>query len=232
MKVGFIGLGIMGKPMAKNLLKAGYQVCVNDFHKEAVEELVAAGATAGANNAEVAKGVDVVITMVPNSPNVRAALLGENGVAEGADKDTVVIDMSSIDPVESKKIAAELKERTGMEMLDCPVSGGEPKAIDGTLSIMCGGKKEVFDKYTDLLKAMGSSVVYVGEIGSGNVAKLANQMVVAANIGICAEAMTFAKKMGTDPELVYQAIRGGLAGSTVMDAKVPMMLAGNYKPGF
>ena len=228
MKVGFIGLGIMGKPMAKNLLKAGYQVCVNDFHKEAVEELVAAGA----NNAEVAKGVDVVITMVPNSPNVRAALLGENGVAEGADKDTVVIDMSSIDPVESKKIAAELKERTGMEMLDCPVSGGEPKAIDGTLSIMCGGKKEVFDKYTDLLKAMGSSVVYVGEIGSGNVAKLANQMVVAANIGICAEAMTFAKKMGTDPELVYQAIRGGLAGSTVMDAKVPMMLAGNYKPGF
>ena len=232
MKVGFIGLGIMGKPMAKNLLKAGYQVCVNDFHKEAVEELVAAGATAGANNAVVAKGVDVVITMVPNSPNVRAALLGENGVAEGADKDTVVIDMSSIDPVESKKIAAELKERTGMEMLDCPVSGGEPKAIDGTLSIMCGGKKEVFDKYTDLLKAMGSSVVYVGEIGSGNVAKLANQMVVAANIGICAEAMTFAKKMGTDPELVYQAIRGGLAGSPVMDAKVPMMLAGNYKPGF
>lgn len=232
MKVGFIGLGIMGKPMAKNLLKAGHQVCVNDFHKEAVEELVAAGATAGANNAEVAKGVDVVITMVPNSPNVRAALLGENGVAEGADKDTVVIDMSSIDPVESKKIAAELKARTGMEMLDCPVSGGEPKAIDGTLSIMCGGKKEVFDRFTDLLKAMGSSVVYVGEIGSGNVAKLANQMVVAANIGICAEAMTFAKKMGTDPELVYQAIRGGLAGSTVMDAKVPMMLAGNYKPRF
>ena len=232
MKVGFIGLGIMGKPMAKNLLKAGHQVCVNDFHKEAVEELVAAGATAGANNAEVAKGVDVVITMVPNSPNVRAALLGENGVAEGADKDTVVIDMSSIDPVESKKIAAELKARTGMEMLDCPVSGGEPKAIDGTLSIMCGGKKEVFDRFTDLLKAMGSSVVYVGEIGSGNVAKLANQMVVAANIGICAEAMTFAKKMGTDPELVYQAIRGGLAGSTVMDAKAPMMLDGNYKPGF
>ena len=117
-------------------------------------------------------------------------------------------------------------------MLDCPVSGGEPKAIDGTLSIMCGGKKEVFDKYTDLLKAMGSSVVYVGEIGSGNVAKLANQMVVAINIAAVAEALTFAKKAGTDPELVYQAIRGGLAGSTVMDAKAPMMLAGNYKPGF
>lgn len=232
MKVGFIGLGIMGKPMAKNLLKAGYEVCVNDFKKEAVDELVAAGATSAATNADVAKDVEVVITMVPNSPNVRAALLDENGVIDGATKDTVIIDMSSIDPVESKKISAELKEKKGIEMLDCPVSGGEPKAIDGTLSIMCGGNKEVFDKYKELLGAMGSSVVYVGEIGSGNVAKLANQMVVAANIGICAEAMTFAKKMGTDPELVYQAIRGGLAGSTVMDAKVPMMLEGNYNPGF
>lgn len=232
MKVGFIGLGIMGKPMAKNLLKAGYEVCVNDFKKEAVDELLAAGATSAATNADVAKDVEVVITMVPNSPNVRAALLDENGVIDGATKDTVIIDMSSIDPVESKKISAELKAKKGIEMLDCPVSGGEPKAIDGTLSIMCGGNKEVFDKYKELLGAMGSSVVYVGEIGSGNVAKLANQMVVAANIGICAEAMTFAKKMGTDPELVYQAIRGGLAGSTVMDAKVPMMLEGNYNPGF
>ena len=232
MKIGFIGLGIMGKPMAKNLLKAGYEVCVNDFKQESIDELVAAGATSAANNADVAKNVEVVITMVPNSPNVRAALLDENGVIYGATKDTVIIDMSSIDPVESKKISAELKEKKGIEMLDCPVSGGEPKAIDGTLSIMCGGKKEIFDKYKELLEAMGSSVVYVGEIGSGNVAKLANQMVVAANIGICAEAMTFAKKMGTDPELVYQAIRGGLAGSTVMDAKVPMMLEGNYNPGF
>ena len=217
MKVGFIGLGIMGKPMAKNLLKAGHEVCVNDFHPESVAELVEAGATSAATNAEVAKDVEVVITMVPNSPNVRAALLEKDGVIDGAS---------------SKKISAELKEKKGIEMLDCPVSGGEPKAIDGTLSIMCGGNKEIFDKYVDLLKAMGSSVVYVGEIGSGNVAKLANQMVVASNIGICAEAMTFAKKMGTDPELVYQAIRGGLAGSTVMDAKVPMMLEGNYKPGF
>ena len=232
MKIGFIVLGIMGKPMAKNILKAGYEVCVNDFKQEAIDELVAAGATSAANNADVAKNVEVVITMVPNSPNVRAALLDENGIIDGATKDTVIIDMSSIDPVESKKISAELKEKKGIEMLDCPVSGGEPKAIDGTLSIMCGGKKEIFDKYKELLEAMGSSVVYVGEIGSGNVAKLANQMVVAANIGICAEAMTFAKKMGTDPELVYQAIRGGLAGSTVMDAKVPMMLEGNYNPGF
>lgn len=232
MKVGFIGLGIMGKPMAKNLLKAGHDVYVNDLNKDAVAELVAAGAHARESNADVAKNVEVVITMVPNSPHVRAAVLGEGGVIEGATSDTVIIDMSSIDPVESKKIAAELKEKKGIEMLDCPVSGGEPKAIDGTLSIMCGGNKEIWDKYYDVLKAMGASVVYVGEIGSGNVAKLANQMVVAINIGACAEAMTFAKKMGSDPELVYQAIRGGLAGSTVMDAKVPMMLAGNYNPGF
>ena len=132
---------------------------------------------------------------------------------------------------ESKKIGAELAEH-GIEMLDCPVSGGEPKAIDGTISVMCGGKKELFDKYYDMLMAMAGSVVYVGDLGSGNVAKLANQMVVAINIAAVAEALTFAKKAGTDPELVYQAIRGGLAGSTVMDAKAPMMLAGNYKPGF
>lgn len=231
MKVGFIGLGIMGKPMAKNLVKAGYEVVVNDFKKAAMDELVAVGAKAGENGAAIARECDVVITMVPNSPHVRAAVLGPNGVAEGADENTVIIDMSSIDPVESKKIGEELSKRN-IEFLDCPVSGGEPKAIDGTLSIMCGGKKEVWEKFKPLLDCMGASVVYVGPIGSGNVAKLANQMIVAVNIGACAEAFTFAKKMGTDPELVYQAIRGGLAGSTVMDAKVPMMLDGNYNPGF
>ena len=146
MKVGFIGLGIMGKPMAKNLLKAGHDVYVNDLNKDAVAELVAAGAHAGESNADVAKNVEVVITMVPYSPHVRAAVLGEGGVIEGATSDTVIIDMSSIDPVESKKIAAELKEKKGIEMLDSPDSGGEPKAIDGTLSIMCGGNKESWDK--------------------------------------------------------------------------------------
>ncbi len=231
MKVGFIGLGIMGKPMAKNLIKAGYELIVNDFVQPAVDELVALGAEAGKNGADIATKVDVIITMLPNSPHVRSVCLGEGGVIETAKPGTVVIDMSSIDPVESKKIGAEL-EKKGIELLDCPVSGGEPKAIDGTMSVMCGGKKEIWDKYYDLIKAMAGSVVYVGPLGSGNVAKLANQMVVAANIGACAEAFTFAKKAGADPELVYQAIRGGLAGSTVMDAKVPMMLAGNYKPGF
>lgn len=231
MKVGFVGLGIMGKPMAKNLLAAGHELMVYDFNRDAVKEVVDAGAKEAKNGAEIALQTDVVIIMVPNSPHVRSAVFGEGGVAEGADESTVIIDMSSIDPVESKKIGEELAEKN-IEFLDCPVSGGEPKAIDGTLSIMCGGKKDVWEKYKSLLECMGSSVVYVGPIGSGNVAKLANQMIVAINIGACAEAFTFAKKMGSDPKLVYDAIRGGLAGSTVMDAKVPMMLEGNYQPGF
>lgn len=231
MRVGFIGLGIMGKSMAKNLLKAGHDLVVADLNQEAVEELAAAGAQTAANGAGVAEACQVVITMVPNSPHVRAAVLGENGVAQGAKPGTVLIDMSSIDPTESKAIGAELAKK-GIEMLDAPVSGGEPKAIDGTISVMVGGKRELFDRYYDLLMAMAGSVVYVGELGSGNVAKLANQIVVAVNIAAVAEALTFAKKAGTDPELVYQAIRGGLAGSTVMDAKAPMMLAGNFKPGF
>ena len=231
MKLGFIGLGIMGKPMAKNLVKAGHELVVFDFNQDAVNELVAAGATAAKNNADLASQVDTIITMVPNSPHVRAAMFGENGVTETAKPGTTVIDMSSIDPVESQKIGADLA-KLGIDMLDAPVSGGEPKAIDGTLSVMVGGKKETFDKYYDVLMVMAGSVVYVGDLGSGNVAKLANQIVVAVNIAAVAEALTFAKKAGTDPELVYQAIRGGLAGSTVMDAKAPMMLEGNYKPGF
>ena len=228
MKVGFIGLGIMGKPMSKNLLKAGYELVVFDFNKDAVKEVTECGAVSAASGREVAEQCGVVITMVPNSPHVRAAVLGENGVADGAKPGTVLIDMSSIDPTESKAIGAELAKK-GIDMLDAPVSGGEPKAIDGTLSVMVGGKKELFDKYYDMLMVMAGSVVYVGELGSGNVAKLANQIVVAVNIAAVSEALTFAKKAGTDPELVYQAIRGG---STVMDAKAPMMLSRNFKPGF
>ncbi len=231
MKIGFIGLGIMGRPMAKNLIKAGHELVVFDYNKGALADLVSCGAAEAANGKEVASQSEVVITMVPNSPHVRAAVLGENGVAEGAKSGTVVIDMSSIDPTESKAIGVEL-EKLGIDMLDAPVSGGEPKAIDGTLSVMVGGKKELFDKYYDMLMVMAGSVVYVGELGSGNVAKLANQMVVAVNIAAVSEALTFAKKAGTDPELVYQAIRGGLAGSTVMDAKAPMILNRNFNPGF
>lgn len=231
MKVGFVGLGIMGKPMAKNLLKAGHEVVVFDLNKASVDELVSCGAKSVASGAELAAMCDQFITMVPNSPHVRAAVFGENGLAKGAKKGATLIDMSSIDPVESKKIGADL-EKLGIDMLDAPVSGGEPKAIDGTLSVMVGGKKATFDKYYDLLKCMAGSVVYVGDLGAGNIAKLANQIIVAVNIAAVAEALAFSKKCGADPELVYQAIRGGLAGSTVMDAKAPMMMARNFKPGF
>lgn len=231
MKVGFIGLGIMGKPMSKNLLKAGHELVVYNRSKASVEELVAAGAKGAKSPAEVAKECKVIITMLPNSPHVREVCLGENGIAETAEEGTVVIDMSSIDPVESKAIGAELNKK-GIELMDAPVSGGEPKAIDGTISVMAGGSKENFDKFYDLLMAMAGSVVYVGELGSGNVAKLANQMIVALNIAAVSEALTLAVKNGADPELVYKAIRGGLAGSTVLDAKAPMMMDHNFKPGF
>lgn len=231
MKLGFIGLGIMGGHMCKNLLKAGHEVVVYDVNKAAVDEAVAAGCTSATSSEEVAMQVDTIITMVPNSPHVRAVCLGEKGISSAGRTGITVLDMSSIDPVESKSIGAEL-EKVGIELLDCPVSGGEPKAIDGTLSVMCGGKKETWDKYYNVLMAMAASVVYVGPLGSGNIAKLANQMVVGINIAAVAEALTMAQKAGADPELVYQAIRGGLAGSTVMDAKAPMMLRHDFKPGF
>jgi 2-hydroxy-3-oxopropionate reductase len=231
MKIGFIGLGIMGKPMAKNLIKAGYELVVTDLNKAAVEELKGLGAEVGTSSADVASKSDVIITMLPNSPHVKTAVLGEGGVVEGAKPGTVVIDMSSIAPLASREIYAAL-EAKGIDMLDAPVSGGEPKAIDGTLSVMVGGKKDVFDKYYDIMKAMAGSVVYVGEIGAGNIAKLCNQIVVALNISAVSEALILAKKAGVDPDLVYQAIRGGLAGSTVMEAKAPMMMDRNFKPGF
>ena len=224
MKIGFIGLGIMGRPMAKNLVKAGYDLTVYDLNEEAV-------ARAADSSREASLEAEVVITMVPNSPQVREVVLGKDGMAEGASEGTVLIDMSSIDPTESRSIGMELK-KYGIEMMDAPVSGGEPKAIEGTLSVMVGGRRELFDRYYDMLMVMAGSVVYVGKLGAGNVAKLANQIIVAVNIAAVSEALTFAKKAGTDPELVYQAIRGGLAGSTVLDAKAPMMFRGDFKPGF
>ena len=230
MKIGLIGLGIMGKPMAKNLLKAGYDLTVNDRNQASVDEVVAAGAKA-ATQAEIGEMCDVVLTMLPNSPQVKEVMLAEGGVAEHMKPGSVFIDMSSINPVASKEIAAALAEK-GVEMLDAPVSGGEPKAIDGTLSFMVGGKQDVFDKYKDILGAMGASVVRCGEVGAGNTTKLANQIIVACNIQALAEALTLAQKAGVDPQLVFEAIRGGLAGSTVMNAKAPMMIEGNDKPGF
>ena len=230
MKIGFIGMGIMGKPMALNLLKAGYDVTVSNRNMAKCEPVVAAGAKPG-SYIEVAESCDVVITMLPNGPQVKAVMLGEKGVAAHMKPGSTFIDMSSINPVDSKELCAEVG-KYGVEMLDAPVSGGEPKAIDGTLSIMVGGKQEVFDKYKDMLGAMGSSVVRCGEVGAGNTTKLANQIIVACNIQALAEALTLAQKAGVDPNLVFDAIKGGLAGSTVMNAKAPMMIAGNDKPGF
>jgi len=231
MKVGLIGLGIMGKPMAKNLLKGGYtDLLVNDLTQAFVDELVACGAKA-TTNSEIGESCDVVMTMLPNSPHVKAVMLGEGGVASYMKSGQVFIDMSSINPIASQEIAAEL-EKKGVEMLDAPVSGGEPKAIDGTLSFMVGGKQEVFDACKPILETMGASVIRCGEIGAGNTTKLANQIIVACNIQALAEALTLAQKAGVDPQLVFEAIKGGLAGSTVMNAKAPMMIAGNDRPGF
>lgn len=230
-KIGFVGLGIMGKPMAKNLLKAGYELVVFDINQEAVAEVVAAGAVKAENAKEVAAKSEAVITMLPNSPHVKAAVLGENGVLAGAKPGLILIDMSSIAPLAAQEVAAAVAKQ-GVEMLDAPVSGGEPKAIDGSLSIMVGGKQEIFDRCVELLSKMGKSVVRCGDIGAGNTTKLANQIIVALNIAALSEALVLATKAGVDPELVFNAIRGGLAGSTVMEAKAPMILAGNFKPGF
>ena len=230
-KIGFIGLGIMGKPMAMNLLKAGHSLTVYDIRPEPVEEVVAAGAKAGRSSKDVAAQSEIVITMLPNSPDVKKAVLGKDGVLEGAKPGLILIDMSSIAPLVSKEVAAEAQKK-GVEMLDAPVSGGEPKAKDGTLAIMVGGKKEVFEKVEDVLKVMGSSAVLVGDVGSGNVTKLANQVIVALNIAAMSEAMVLATKSGVDPEKVFHAIKGGLAGSTVLNAKMPLVLDGNFKPGF
>ena len=229
-KIGFIGLGIMGRPMAKNLIKAGYKLVVYDKFA-AFDDIKALGAEGASSNKEVAAKTEIIITMLPNSPHVKEAILGKDGVIEGVKAGALVVDMSSIAPAASQEVGAALKQK-GVSFLDAPVSGGEPKAIDGTLAIMVGGDKAVFEKAKPVLEKMGSSVVLVGDIGAGNVTKLANQIVVALNIAAVSEAFTLAVKAGVDPQQVFEAIKGGLAGSTVMNAKVPMILDGNFKAGF
>ena len=229
--IGFIGVGVMGRSMVKNLLKAGYELNIYDINEAAVEEVKAAGGKPCSTSAEVASLSDIVLTMLPNSPHVKNALLEKDGVLEGMKKGTIIVDMSSIDPTVSVELEKAVTAAGG-EMIDAPVSGGEPKAVDATLSFMCGGKEEVFEKVRPILEKMGSSVVLVGPIGSGNMTKLANQIIVAVNIAALSEAMVLAAKSGVNPENVYKAIRGGLAGSTVMDAKAPMILDRNFNPGF
>ena len=230
-RIGFIGLGIMGKPMAKNLLKAGHTLVVYDIVPAGADEVVAAGAVRGSSPKDVAGQAELVITMVPDGPEVEQAVLGSNGVLEGAKKGTIVVDMSSISPMVAQKVGAKC-EAQGVDFLDAPVSGGEPKAIDGTLAIMVGGKQEIFDKVEPILRTMGSTVVLTGKVGAGNVTKLANQIMVACNIAAMGEALVLATKAGLDPEVVFNAVKAGLAGSTVLNVKAPMVYSRNFKPGF
>ena len=230
-KIGFIGLGIMGKPMAKNLINAGYDVTVYDIFPDPIEEMVEAGASSGSSSADVASKSDVIITMVQDGPQARQAILGDGGVAEGASEGDLVVDMSSIAPGVSQEIGSGLAGQN-VNFLDAPVSGGEPFAISGDLAIMVGGGAADFERAKPLFDVMGKSAVLCGAHGAGNVTKLANQIVVGANIHGLAEALVLATAAGVNPQTVFEAIQGGLAGSNVMNAKAPMMISRNFDPGF
>jgi 2-hydroxy-3-oxopropionate reductase len=229
-KIGFIGIGIMGFPMAKNLLKAGYPLIAYDLNEEALTNIVKEGAQKGESGAQVAQNCDVIITMLPNSPDVQKAVLAEEGILAGVRKGQIFMDMSSIAPLVSQSIARELNKK-GVDMLDAPVSGGQEKAQAGTLAIMVGGKEEVFNHCKPILEVMGKPVL-VGDIGAGGTTKLVNQAIVAVNIAIIAEALLLGKKAGVDPEKIFTAIKEGLAGSQCLTDKAPRMFKGNYDPGF
>ena len=226
---GFIGLGIMGKPMAKNLLKAGKQLMVFDLNKAAVDEVVSCGAKA-ASLKEIGESCDVIFTSLPNGKIVQDVLFGENGVASAIKPGTIVCDTSSTTPGEAR-FSHDKLEKLGVSFVDCPVSGGEPGAVNGTLAFMAGGEQEAFDKLAPYFEIMGSSALLIGASGSGCVTKLANQVIVNLGIAAVSEAFVLAAKAGADPEKVYKAIRGGLAGSAVLDMKAPMMFERNFKPG-
>lgn len=230
MKIGFIGLGIMGKPMALNLLKNGYNIKAFDLNELARQDIVAAGGQEALSPMEATDGSDVIITMLPNANIVKQVLFGEQGVYEKVQKGAVVIDMSSISPVDSQYMAVKFAEKE-VSFLDAPVSGGEPKAIDGTMSIMVGGEEEALTRILPVLETMGDEITYVGGSGSGTTTKLANQILVNVTIAAMSEAVVLASKAGIDVEKMYQAIRGGLAGSAVLDAKMPLVLERNFVAG-
>lgn len=229
--IGFIGLGIMGRPMAKNLLKAGYPLVVHSRSRGPVDELVAAGAQAGTSSKDVAGRCEVLITMLPNSPDVELVALGRDGIVEGARPGLVYVDMSTISPIVTQKIGEVLGAK-GVRMLDGPVSGGEKGAIDGALSIMVGGEQDVFDAVLPILQAMGKTITRLGPLGFGGFTKLANQIIVAVNLVALGEALTLAKKAGLDRELTLKALAGGLAGSKCLEQKTSNYVANSYKPGF
>jgi 2-hydroxy-3-oxopropionate reductase len=229
--IGFIGLGIMGRPMAKNLLKAGFPLVVHSRSRGPVDELVAAGARAAGSPREVAGQCEVLITMLPNSPDVELVALGKDGIMEGARSGLIFADMSTISPLVSQNVGKALGAR-GVRMLDAPVSGGERGAIDGALSIMVGGEQGVFDAVLPIFQAMGKTITLLGPLGSGGFTKLANQIIVAVNLTALGEALTLARKAGLDRELTLRALAGGLAGSRCLDQKAPNYTSGTYNPGF
>lgn len=230
-KIGFIGLGIMGKPMAKNLIKANYDLIVYDINPEPVKELKDAGAKTASSSSEASLDAEIIITMLPNSPDVEAAVLGDKGVIEGIKSGTILIDMSTISPRVSKKIHGILKEKD-VRMLDAPVSGGEKGAIEGTLAIMVGGEKEVFEQCLGLLNVMGKRVAYVGEIGMGGYLKLANQVMVGGIIEAVSEGLVLGMKAGLDPEIMLNVLGGGFAGTKWMEVRGNNIINGNFDPGF
>lgn len=231
MKIGFIGLGIMGKPMAKNVLKHGYDVIVYNRSRASMDELAAEGAATASGPKELAERSDVVITMLPDSPQVEEVITGPGGVIEGIASGATVMDMSSINPVVTRRIAKRLAEN-GVTMLDAPVSGGEIGAIEGKLAIMAGGPEEAFARVRPILAAMGTTITRVGEVGAGNTVKLINQIIVAVNIASISEAFAFGKEAGIDPRIAYEAIKGGLAASRVLDNKIQLIADETFKPGF
>lgn len=230
MKIGFIGLGIMGKPMAKNLIKAGHELTVFDIVEPAVQELEKLGASRARSSKEVASKVDLVITMLPDSPDVERAAFGSEGIFEGIRAGSTFIDMSTISPVTTKKVA-EAATAKRVRVLDAPVSGGEKGAIDATLTIMVGGNKQVFDDSLPIFQAMGKNIVYCGEIGSGQVVKACNQILVAGVLETASEALVLGAKAGVDPEIVLKVIAGGYA-MRVLDVRGPLVLKRDFKPGF
>lgn len=230
-KIGFIGLGIMGRHMANNLRNSGHELVVYDIIPALIEAVVGPGVEDAKSCREVAIKTDIVITMLPDGPEVEQAVLGPGGLLEGAHPGLVLVDMTSLSPMVSQKLAAACSAK-GVGFLDAPVSGGEPKAIDGTLAIMVGGDQATFEAVAPVLRVLGSSITLTGKAGAGNVTKLANQIIVACNIAAMSEALVLADRCGVDAEVVFNAIKGGLAGSTVLNAKAPMVIARNFKPGF
>ncbi len=231
MKAGFAGLGIMGRPQALNVMKAGHSMAVWARRRESMQPLAEAGATACASPGEAAALADVMFVMVSDTPDVEQVIFGPKGIIEGAKSGTVVVDMSTISPVATRDMASRLAEK-GVEMLDAPVSGGEVGAINGTLSIMVGGKREVFDRVKPLFDCMGKNIVHIGASGAGQVAKACNQIVAAVTLEAVSEGLTLARRNGVDPAKVRDALMGGFAYSKVLEVHGRRILERDFKPGF